>query len=289
MTDYVWLNDELVDASVASINVFDHGFTVADGVFETLKVVDGQVFALTRHLERLQRSADILGLGDVGRTSLEKAAAEVLAANPHISHGRMRITVSSGNGPLGSDREQSALTQVLALASTALWPTETSAVVVPWVRNERSAIAGAKSTSYAENVVALQAAHDAGFSEAIFTDSKGRVSEGTGTNIFIVKHSVIQTPTVDTGLLEGITRGLAMQWASENGLAITEAHFTVADLLEADEVFITSSTRDIHPVTELGVMATDGTVVSRLTKPVGAHTLELQSIFAQRSATEMNP
>lgn len=289
MTSRVWLNDELVDASLASINVFDHGFTVADGVFETLKIVDGKVFALSRHLERLQNSANILGLGQLNIEKLEKATSEVLAANPVINHGRMRITISSGQGPLGSDRLDSPLTEVVAISQTDVWPQTTSIVVVPWVRNERSAIVGAKSTSYAENVVALNAAHAAGFSEAIFTDSHGRVSEGTGTNIFIVSDSRILTPSTDTGLLQGITRSLVIEWASERGYDVTQTHFTTADLLEADEIFITSSTRDVHPVTDVGVMATDGKVVSRLTKPVGRLTLEMQNIFAHNSRLETNP
>ena len=289
MTSYVWLNDEIVDAQTAAINVFDHGFTVADGVFETLKIHNGNVFAMDRHLDRLQNSADILGIGPIDSEFLSKAATEVLAANRKLDHGRMRITLTSGNGPLGSDRLGSPLTQVVAVSQTSPWPETTSVVVVPWVRNERSAIAGAKTTSYAENVVALEAAHTAGFSEAIFTDSRGRVSEGTGTNIFIVSNSVVMTPAIDTGLLQGITRNLVIEWASDAGFSIQQTHFTVADLLEADEIFITSSTRDVHPVTDLGVMATDRAVVTRVAKAVGPHTLALQNLFVNRSAAEMNP
>ena len=289
MTAYVWLNDEIVESQTAAINVFDHGFTVADGVFETLKVQDGQVFALDRHLARLQTSADILGIGPLDKNLLIKATDEVLAANPKLEHGRLRITVSSGNGPLGSDRLESPLTQVVAMSQTSPWPDTTSVVVVPWTRNERSAITGAKTTSYAENVVALEAAHKAGFSEAIFTDSRGRISEGTGTNIFIVTNSVVMTPAIDTGLLQGITRNLVIEWAKVAGIDIQQTHFTIADLLEADEIFITSSTRDVHPVTELGVMATDGVVISRISKVIGPHTATLQNIFSSRSTAEMNP
>lgn len=289
MTTFVWLNDELVDSAQAGISVFDHGFTVADGIFETLKVSAGEVFALNRHLARLQNSAQILGLGKLQLDSIAKGCSEVLAANPNIVNGRLRITVTSGAGPLGSDRFESPLTLVIAMSQTKPWPAQTSIVVVPWTRNERSPIVGAKTTSYAENVVALQAAHAAGYSEAVFVDSRGNISEGTGTNIFIQKNNSFITPAPDTGLLAGITRDLVLEWAHKAQIEITEGHFSTADLLEADEVFITSSTRDVHPVTEIGVMALDHKVVARVTKQFGPHTKRIQQIFSQNSKVNVNP
>lgn len=289
MSSVVWLNGELVDDQQAHINVFDHGLTVADGIFETLKVSNGQVFALDRHLDRLQHSADVLGFGALDRVHIAKGCAEVVAANSDIEHGRLRITVTSGMGPLGSDRLAGPATLVIAISPMTPWPIETSVVVVPWVRNERSAIAGAKSTSYAENVVALEAAHSAGFSEAVFTDTRGNVSEGTGTNIFIVSNSKILTPPRDTGLLEGITRNLVIEWAQQASIDIHERHFAVADLMEADEIFITSSTRDVHPVTQVGIMTPDRNVVSRANKPIGSLTQMVQTMFKANSTKEMNP
>lgn len=289
MSSLVWLNGELVDNQQARISVFDHGLTVADGIFETLKVNNGEVFALDRHLDRLQHSAEILGFGELDRDHIAKGCAEVLAANSGIEHGRMRITVTSGVGPLGSDRLAGPTTVVVAVSSTTPWPSETSVVVVPWVRNERSSIAGAKSTSYAENVVALEAAHSAGFSEAIFTDSRGNISEGTGTNIFLVSNGEILTPSRDTGLLEGITRNLVIEWARLASMIVHEQHFAVAALMEADEIFITSSTRDVHPVTLVGVMAPDRSVVSRVNKSIGPVTQTLQTIFKSNSHKDMNP
>ena len=289
MNTWVWLNDEIVESHSANVNVFDHGLTVADGIFETLKIADGQVFAFDRHVDRLQRSADILGLGMIDRDAIAKGVAEVLAANAGLTTGRMRITLTSGVGPLGSDRLDSPHTLVIAASATKLWPEETSVVIVPWIRNERSAIAGAKSTSYAENVVALQAAHDAGFSEAVFTDSRGHISEGTGTNIFMVNAGMIHTPAIDTGLLQGITRNLVIEWAQGAELGVAEDHFSVADLLEADEVFITSSTRDVHPVTSLGVMAPDKAVVTRVNKSRGSVTTQLQKLFAENARKNVNP
>ena len=239
---------ELVDADQARVSVFDHGITVGDGVFETLKVLGGEPLALTRHLHRLVRSCEVLGLQPPNLDDIREAVGEVIRSEPEASDlGRLRITCTGGAGPLASDRQDGSQTTIIALKSMQPWPATTSAVVVPWVRNERSAVTGAKTTSYAENVVALQWAHDRGFSEGLFVNTIGQISEGTGTNVFIIKGGDVMTPPVSSGCLAGITRELLLEW----GLA-AEAELSLEDLESADEVFLTSSTRDVHPVTKLG-------------------------------------
>ena len=239
---------ELLDADQARVSVFDHGITVGDGVFETLKVLGGEPLALTRHLHRLVRSCEVLGLQLPNLEAIRAAVGEVIRNEPEASDlGRLRITCTGGAGPLASDRLDGSQTTIMALRPMQPWPATTSAVVVPWVRNERSAVTGAKTTSYAENVVALQWAHDRGFSEGLFANTLGQISEGTGTNVFVVKDGDVLTPPVSSGCLAGITRELLLEW----GLA-TEAALSLEDLESADEVFLTSSTRDVHPVTKLG-------------------------------------
>ena len=239
---------ELLDADQARVSVFDHGITVGDGVFETLKVLGGEPLALSRHLHRLVRSCEVLGLQTQNLNVLREAVAEVIRSEPEASDlGRLRITCTGGAGPLASDRQDGSQTSIIALRPMQPWPATTSAVVVPWVRNERSAVTGAKTTSYAENVVALQWAHDRGYSEGLFVNTIGQISEGTGTNVFIVNGGDVLTPPVSSGCLAGITRELLLEW----GLA-TEAELSLEDLQSADEVFLTSSTRDVHPVTKLG-------------------------------------
>ena len=239
---------ELLDADQARVSVFDHGITVGDGVFETLKVLGGEPLALTRHLHRLVRSCEVLGLQLPNLEAIRAAVGEVIRSEPEASDlGRLRITCTGGAGPLASDRLDGSQTTIMALRPMQPWPATTSAVVVPWVRNERSAVTGAKTTSYAENVVALQWAHDRGFSEGLFANTLGQISEGTGTNVFVVKDGDVLTPPVSSGCLAGITRELLLEW----GLA-TEAALSLEDLESADEVFLTSSTRDVHPVTKLG-------------------------------------
>ncbi|MCP4893737.1 MAG: 4-amino-4-deoxychorismate lyase, partial [Actinomycetales bacterium] len=237
----------LVEPNDARVSAFDHGVTVGDGVFETIKVVDGTPLALTRHLHRLTRSCDVLGLATPDSSSLKDAVSSVIASQVEAARlARLRITVTAGLGPLGSDRGAGEGTTIVALASMDPWPATTSAIVVPWVRNERSAVVGAKTTSYAENVVALRWARERGFSEGLFMNSAGNLSEGTGTNVFVVIDGQVVTPGLNSGCLAGITRELILEW----GMAV-EGELHASDLENADEVFLTSSTRDIHPVLRL--------------------------------------
>ena len=232
----------------AVVSAFDHGMTVGDGVFETLKVVEGVPLALTRHLDRLARSCAVLGLQQPDAEGIRAAIGDVIASEPEAARlGRLRVTCTGGVGPLASDRTPGAGTTIVAINPMQPWPATTSAVVVPWVRNERSAVVGAKTTSYAENVVALAWAHERGYSEGLFLNSVGSMCEGTGTNIFAVINQQVVTPPLSTGCLAGITRELLLEW----GLA-SERKVSLAELESADEVFLTSSTRDVHPVTKLG-------------------------------------
>lgn len=285
----LWVNDELVDSNIARVSPLDHGFTVADGVFETLKVVDGIPFAVDRHLARLQRSAHGLGLGDIDVELVSKAIAETLAGNDHLELGRLRITITSGDGPLGSNRGPANHTLTVLTAPVTPWSDTTSIVVVPWRRNERSAITGLKTTSYAENVVALEAAHDSGFSEAIFLDTQDRLSEGTGTNIFFVTNGIAKTPSMNCGLLAGITRELALELCAAHDVVVEEGEYSLEDLFSADEVFITSSTRDIHPVTQLAHMDDNRHVSQHTELATGSITSSLRRAFAETYQKNVNP
>lgn len=244
-----WIGDgcigRLVDADEARISIMDHGFTVGDGVFETLKVTQAGPFALTRHLNRLSASAGIVGLAAPDPGHVREAALQVVAANADEIGplARLRITWTSGAAPLGSDRVEADPTLVIATMRQSPWPATTSAITIPWVRNPRSLIAGAKSTSYAENVVALVRAHEAGASEAVLGTTDGLLCEGTGTNVFVLLDGRLITPTLDTGCLDGITRGLVIEW-----LGATQEDLPLEGLADVEAAFLTSSTRDVHPL-----------------------------------------
>ncbi|MFE7070904.1 aminotransferase class IV [Streptomyces sp. NPDC057620] len=271
----IWLGGGLQDSESARVSVFDHGLTVGDGIFETVKTTDGRTFALTRHLDRLARSASGLGLPEPDRDELLRACAAVVDANP-VPLGRLRITYTGGHGPLGSDRGEQGPTLVVALAESGPRPDSTAVITVPWTRNERGALTGLKTTSYAENVVALARAREQGASEALFANTVGQLCEGTGSNVFVVLDGEIHTPPVASGCLAGITRALTAEWtgAKETDLPL--------DVLErAEEVFLTSSLRDVQAVHRV-----DGRELPGAAGPVTAKAMR---IFTERAADDLDP
>ncbi|GGT17718.1 MULTISPECIES: aminotransferase class IV [Streptomyces] len=271
----IWLDGALRDADHAHVSVFDHGLTVGDGVFETVKAEHGQAFALTRHLERLARSARGLGLPEPDLDEVRRACTAVLDDNP-VPLGRLRITYTGGISPLGSDRGDSGPTLLVALGATTRRPDTTAVITVPWVRNERSAVAGLKTTSYAENVVALAAANKAGASEALFANTVGQLCEGTGSNVFVVLDGELYTPPVSSGCLAGITRALVVEWVGAK-----EADLPFAALERAEEVFLTSTLRDVQAVHRI-----DGRTTPAAPGPVTARAAR---IFEERAADDLDP
>ncbi|MFF7591159.1 aminotransferase class IV [Kitasatospora purpeofusca] len=269
-----WVNGTLVDSADPALSVLDHGLTTGDGVFETMKTVDGRPFALTRHLDRLTRSARGLGLPDPDHDLVREACAAVLAANP-MPLGRLRLTYTGGRAPLGSERGDGAPTLVASLGTAARRPDTTAVAVVPWRRNEHSAVAGLKTTSYAENVVALAAAHRVGASEALLANTAGRLCEGTGSNVFVVLDGRLLTPPLVSGCLAGITRQLVVDWCGAE-----EADLPLDALQQAEEVFLTSSLRDVQAVTRIDDRELPGP---------GPVTLGAMAAFARHSGDDLDP
>ncbi|MFS3129070.1 aminotransferase class IV [Nocardioides sp. Bht2] len=272
---HAWMNGELLtDPTAPAITISDHGFTVGDGVFEAIKVVDGAPFALTRHLNRLAHSAEGLGLPQVDLTQVRTGVDAVLANNP-LPLGRIRITYTGGPAPMGSGRTDSEPTLVVAVSPMTPYPPTASTCLVPWPRNERSALTGLKTTSYGENVVALAHAQRAGAAEALFANLAGNLCEGTGSNVFYVLDGELRTPTLASGCLAGVTRALLLEWAGAR-----EIDESVEVLAEASEIFLASTTRDVQ-----GVHAHDGRSVAA----PGPITQEAAHIFAARSAADIDP
>jgi branched-chain amino acid aminotransferase len=275
MRELVWVDGRLVAATDAAISVFDHGLTVGDGVFETIKAVDGAPFAVRRHLDRLRGSAAGLGLTvPVTDADLRDAIASVLAAGGHPL-ARVRITVTGGPAPLGSERGESGPTVVVAAGPMAEPSPTTAVAVVPWPRNERGALAGIKSTSYAENVVALAHARERGCTEAVFETTTGLLSEGTGSNVFVVIGGRLVTPPLSSGCLAGVTRALVLECTDA-----VEDDVPMAAFRAADEVFLTSTGRDVQPVHRIDDRA--------LVAP-GPHTEAAARAFADLACRDVDP
>ena len=273
----VWVDGARVEPGTPAVSAVDHGITVGDGVFETAKVDGGRVFALTRHADRLDRSLYGLGLPPANRAVVESGIAAVL--EEPLEFGRLRWTVTAGIGPLGSERGDAGYTYVVTAGPMPRPPASGGVVVVPWTRNERAATAGLKTTSYADNVVALAHAKARGASEAIFANTRGELCEGTGSNIFVVVGDEILTPPLSSGALAGITRELVLQWCRADGIPVREADLPIEILQEADEVFITSSTRDVMPVDRV-----DDRILS-----TGPLTKAAADSFARHSAESPDP
>lgn len=270
-----WVNGRLLtDPDEPVLTATDHGVTVGDGVFESIKVVDGRPFALTRHLDRLVRSAEGIGLAGVDVAALRDGIDAVLGEE-HLPLGRLRLTVTGGPAPLGSGRGDSAYSLLVSAVPMTALPTETSVVSVPWRRNEHSAVAGLKTTSYAENVVALAHAAEHGATEAVFANTAGHLCEGTGSNVFYVVDGELRTPTLASGCLAGVTRALVIEWVGarevDEPLAVAEA---------ADEVFLVSTTRDVQAVRRWG---------GRELVAPGPVTAKAQAVWAEREAADIDP
>lgn len=271
----IWLNGAVYDdPNQATIAGTDHGLVVGDGVFETLKVTEQGAFAVRRHLNRLTRSAAALNLPEPDHNQIREAIHTVLDGRD-FSLGKLRITYTGGRGPLGSEAAYGPATLIVALMAADPAPPMTSIVTAPWTRNERGALTGVKSISYAENVRALGYAAQHGAGEAIFLNTAGQICEGTGSNIFLVLGDTVVTPPLSAGPLAGITRELIMEWSP-----VQERELTLDEAKQADEVFLTSSMRNVQ-----GIARWDDHMFSP-SRPV---TEELARCFGERFQGDLDP
>lgn len=274
----LWVNGSLLPDDAQVIRADDHGLVVGDGVFETMSVENGVAFALTRHLKRLRRSAQGLGL-DIDEDLVRQGIDAVLADGPDFV--RLRVTVTGGPSPYGSDRGSGPPTVMVATGPLSPWPPTTDVAIVPWTRNERAATAGLKTTSYADNVVALRRAHEIGAAEAIFANTRGEVCEGTGSNVFYEHDGELVTPPLSSGCLAGVTRELLIEWLADEGAPVREVALPMDTLRATSEAFITSTTRDVMPIAHIDTVA--------LAAAPGPLTRNACVVFERRAAESTDP
>ena len=276
------MNGSLQPSEEMRISPFDHGFTVGNGVFETMISYEGHPFAFTRHYERLERSAAVMGLSLLPQNELLEASLQVLDANDLTgSRARLRITVTGGPSPSGSERGNSGETTLVAASPALEWSDMEDVIVVSHSRNENGALVGVKSTSYGENVVALEEARSLGAGEAIFPNTRGELCEGTGSNVFLVSEGVFLTPPLSGGCLAGVTRALVIELCGCEGIEIREKAVPVTLLERAEEAFLTSTTRGVHAIREV-----NGKILGR--EP-GQITRRLGRAFRALAETEIDP
>ena len=276
----MWVNGALVTPDQARLSPFDHGLLVGDGVFETLRVCDGVPFAWRRHVERLAHSAGGLGLPLPELSGLREAADRVIEAN-RLTDARLRITVTGGPAPLGSERGDDPPTVIVAATAYVRPPSAVPLLVVPWPRNERGATAGLKTISYAENVRALAYARANGADEAMFANTVGNLCEATGSNVFVVDGDRVLTPPGRAGCLLGVTRALVLEVGAEIGVECVEEDMPITVLHDAQEAFLTSTTRDVQSISSV-----DGRALARAPGPL---TSRLAVAFRALMASNPDP
>ena len=241
----LWVNGELLATSSPSIHADDHGFLLGDGIFETFIARNAKPVFLELHLRRLRHGLTRLGLLNTPTDDdLTDAVMQLLAAT-NLTDARLRLTITPGPGHSPRERGPSPLA-VLTATPLSPPPRSASLCTVPWVRNERSPLAGIKSTSWGDNAMVLRHAIERGFDNALLCDSTGRLSECTTSNFFAVIEDQILTPSLETGCLPGIIREVLLDSGD-----VREENLVPNDLGVATEVFITSSTTGVVPVNRI--------------------------------------
>lgn len=229
----------------------DRGLTHGLGVFETVLAVDGQLRALELHLERMRHGAGVLGL-DAARVDEEVLVSAIgeLLERRGLKEGRarVRISLSAGSGDLrmlapGND----ALLWIIA-SRAADPPDAIKLVTASFPRNEASPLAGIKAFAYAESLLALDQARQAGADEALFFNTRGELCEATTSNVFLVRGGELLTPPLSSGCLPGTMRRRVLEFCAKASISAREVNLTALDLAAAEQVFITSAIRGVVPV-----------------------------------------
>lgn len=249
------LNGRLVRPDEASVPALDRGLLYGDGVFEVLRAYDGAAFALDAHLDRLSASAQRIGMVlPVPLSQLRVEVTEALAT-AGLTDAHVRVLVTRGAGDLGvapahtHDATRMVVVTPLASSSRNTYAQGIRAIVAraPWLAAP-GPTAGAKTLNYLANIVWAREAQSRGAGEALIVGHDDALLEGATSNVFLVCDGALTTPPLDAGILGGITRATVLSVASSVGVVARECALTLADLLRADEVFVTSSVRELVPV-----------------------------------------
>jgi branched-chain amino acid aminotransferase len=277
----VAIDGAIVPPEHAAVSVFDRGFLYGDAVFEVFRTYRGVPFALDQHLARLARSAELTHIAmpvdaptlaaEIAR-ALDAARAGASSDGPHADW-YVRLMLTRGGGAMGLDPDLAdEPTRVLIVAP--LGPPARDAyargIGVAMVATTRAVdgttAAGAKVTSWLASILALREAKSRGAAEALIVDARGEVVEGASSNVFVVKSGALSTPPESAGILAGITRAHVVASALERGVVVHLAPVVPAELFDADEIFVTSSIREIFPVVEVDGKAIGGGAPGALTR-----------------------
>ncbi|MCR8846268.1 branched-chain-amino-acid transaminase [Paenibacillus sp. SC116] len=281
MTQWIYLDGEFVTKEEAKVSVYDHGFLYGDGIFEGIRIYDGNIFKCHEHLVRLYDSAKSIMLNiPLTIEEMQDVLVETIRRNGHRD-GYIRLVVSRGAGNLGLDPNRCPKASVIIIVEQlAIYPEEAyknglRAVSVAERRNIPDALnPKIKSLNYLNNILVKIKANLADVGEAIMLNAQGYVTEGSGDNIFIIKKGVVYTPPCYLGALEGITRNAIIDICKEQGFIVKEEPFSMHDVYVADEVFFTGTAAEVIAAREI-----DGRIVGN--GQAGPITLQLLDKFRQ--------
>lgn len=252
----LWVDGRRVKAADVHVSAFDRGLTLGDGVFETLRISGGAAFRLDQHLDRLATGLRTLAIEEPAgiRDGIDRALRAARAAG--VPDAVLRLTITRGPGLQGlappAGARATTLLAVFPRPHPAPLPAGLSAGIARGRRNEFALTANVKTLAYGESIVALLEARSAGQDDAIFLDTRGHVSCGTASNVFLVRQGALVTPHLACGVLPGITRRAVLELAPALGLAAHEREVAESELAQAEEIFLISSVREIAPVVRLG-------------------------------------
>lgn len=240
----VWLNGKFTDSRDAKISVFDRGFLYGDGLFETMRAYAGSIFLPDEHLARLFNSSKNLGIKiPYSKKELREASHSSIRRN-RLKDAYIRITVTRGGNAI-------ILTKEFEERPRRDYIDGASAKVSSMRSNEHSPLAGMKTLNFMNYLIAKEEAKAGGYGEAILLNTKGDVAEGATSNIFLVKNGRLLTPSLDSGILPGITRRAIIGIASRLKIAVVEKHVLYKELSTANEVFVTNSLIEVLPVVKI--------------------------------------
>ena len=289
MAEIVYLNGSLVARAEALVSIYDHGFLYGYGLFETMRAYKGIIFLRERHIERLLEAAAELKM-DTGLSAagLAEACRATLAANG-LKEARLRLTVSRGEaGPFPGVGNKP--TVVITAGSYTPPPTQKyesgfRAALVAYPRLSQPPLYRLKTTSYLENILARREAEAAGLDEAIFLNECGHLTEGSASNIFLVRPSGgLATPPLDSGLLPGVTRRAVLELAAEIRIASAEGQVRIADLEHFSEAFLTNSMMEIMPL--VSIRGNEGKTITVGSGKPGPITQRLMAAYKEMVARE---
>ncbi|MBF0542258.1 MAG: aminotransferase class IV [Nitrospirae bacterium] len=283
----VFFNDSIINEEHANVSIFDHGFLYGDGVFETLAAYNGVVFMLKDHIARLKRSAELISLRvPYGDDQIAKIVYDTLASN-QLKEAYIRITITRGVGPIGLDIDLCEKPTFLVITRQShpypeeLYERGMKVIVSDVKRNIVEAINPAiKSMNFLNNILAKTDAKKNHADEALMCNVRGHLTEGTVSNLFFSTDGILYTPSIDCGILEGITRNLVVDLARKNGIKVIEGQYFVEDLYQASEVFLTNTSMEVMPVSCVGVVKFNVGAISKFLRTAFINGFKGTSPFA---------